>query len=131
MATGNASRVLIADDDPNLLDAYALFLDAHGYDTRTARDGVEALATYSAWRPDVVVLDIQMPGMDGRAVAREIRRLQATPSPLLVAVTGLVSVSERAESLRSGFDCHLAKPVMLPALLATVAMGLQPGIDSH
>jgi CheY-like chemotaxis protein len=99
-----------------------VFFDAHDYETRTAGDGVEALAEYRAWRPDAVVLDIQMPHMDGRAVAREIRRLQSTPSPLLVAVSALASPSERAESIRSGFDDHLVKPVKLPVLLATLAM---------
>lgn len=120
MSTGNAARLLVADDDPNLLDAYALFFNAHGYETRTARDGVQALAEYCAWRPGAVVLDMQMPRMDGRAVAREIRRLHPAPSPLLVAVTALASPSERAESIRSGFDYHLVKPVKLTVLLAAI-----------
>ena len=89
-----------------MLDAYALF-DAHDYDTLTARDGVEALAAYCAWRPRAVVLDIQMPRMDGRAVAMKIPRLQPAPYPLLVAVTSLSSPSERAESIQSGFDTTL------------------------
>ena len=92
---------------------------------------MDALAEYRAWRPGAVVLDIQMPRMDGRAVAREIRRLQPKPSPLLVAVTSLASPFERAESIRSGFDYHLAKPIELPALLTTIAMGLQSGEESH
>jgi CheY-like chemotaxis protein len=127
MSTGNAPRMLIADDDPNLLDAYVLFFNAHGYDIRTAGDGVKALAEYFAWRPGVVVLDIQMPHMDGRAVAKEIRRLQSIPFPLLVAVTALASSSDRAESIRSGFNHHLVKPVELPFLLTTIVTGLQSG----
>ena len=59
MPTENAARMLIADDDPNLLDAYVLFFSAQGYDIQTAGDGVEALDAYRAWRPGVVVLDIQ------------------------------------------------------------------------
>jgi CheY-like chemotaxis protein len=130
MPTGNAARILIADDDPNLLDAYVLFFNAQGYDVQTAGDGVEALDAYRASRPSVVVLDIQMPRMDGRAVAREIRRLQSTPFPLLVAATSLVSSVEQAESLRSGFDHHFVKPIKLPLLLTTIAKGLQSGKDS-
>lgn len=124
MPIGNAARLLIADDDLNLLDAYVLFFNEHGYQTRTAGNGVEALAEYSAWRPGAVVLDIQMPRMNGRTVAREIRRLQPIHSPLLVAVTSLSSSSERAESSQSGFDYHLVKPVALPVLLATITSRL-------
>ncbi len=129
MPTENAARMLIADDDPNLLDAYVLFFSAQGYDIQTAGDGVEALDAYRAWRPGVVVLDIQMPLMDGREVAREIRRLQSTPFPLLVAATALASSVEQAESIRSGFDHHLVKPINLPLLLTTIATGLQSGKD--
>jgi DNA-binding response OmpR family regulator len=86
MGNPNAARLLIADDDPNILAAYVLFFADHGYDIRTAGDGVIALAEYRAWSPAIVVLDIQMADLDGRAVAREIRRLQSKPFPLLVAV---------------------------------------------
>ncbi|WP_455286868.1 response regulator [Cupriavidus necator] len=127
MPTRNAVRLLIADDDPNALAAYELFFDAHGYETRTTGDGADALVEYYAWRPDAVVLDIQMPGLDGRAVAREIRRLQSAPAPLLVAVTALTSPSEQAESIRSGFDHHFVKPADLPAVLAAIAARVGPG----
>ncbi|AXF06291.1 response regulator [Paraburkholderia hospita] len=127
MTTPNAVRLLIADDDPNVLAAYALFFDVHGYETRTTGDGADALAEYCAWRPDAVVLDVQMPAMDGRAVAREIRRLQSAPLPLLVAITALASPSEQAESIRSGFDHHFVKPADLPAVLAAIAARVRLG----
>ena len=81
-----------------------VFFEAHGFDTRAAVDGADAFAEYCTWHPDVVVLDIQMPGLDGRAVAREIRRLQVQPAPLLVAVTALSSPSEAAASITSGYE---------------------------
>ncbi|KAA1007786.1 response regulator [Paraburkholderia panacisoli] len=121
MANLNAVRMLIADDDPNILAAYVLFFADHGYDIRTAGDGAGALAQYRAWRPAIVVLDIQMPAMDGRAVAREIRRQQSKPFPLLVAVTALSSPSEQAESIRSGFDYHFVKPADLLVVVAAIA----------
>lgn len=121
MANLSAARLLIADDDPNILAAYVLFFADHGYDIRTAGDGASALAEYRAWRPAIVVLDIQMPAMDGRAVAREIRRQQSKPFPLLVAVTALSSPSEQVESIRSGFDHHFVKPADLPVVLAVIA----------
>jgi CheY-like chemotaxis protein len=121
MSTAKAERLLIADDDPNLVEAYALFFEAYGYAIQTAGDGVGALGTYCVWRPGVVMLDIQMPRMDGWAVARDIRRMGVIPSPLLLAVTALCSPSERAESLKAGFDHHFVKPAELPAILAAIA----------
>src|SRR6201991_2552453 len=126
MPTRSAARLLVAEDDPNILAAYVLFFDAQGYQTRATADGAHALAEYSAWRPDAVVLDIQMPGMDGRAVAREIRYLEFTPHPLLVAVTALTSPAEEAESLSAGFNHHFAKPADLPVILAAITAHLSP-----
>jgi CheY-like chemotaxis protein len=121
MSTAKAERLLIADDDPDLVDAYVLFFEAYGYTVQTAVDGVGALAAYYAWRPEVVMLDIQMPRMDGRAVAKEIRRMGVLPRPLLLAVTGIRASSERAESFKAGFDHHFVKPSQLPVILAAIA----------
>ena len=121
MSTAKAERLLIADDDPNLVEAYVLFFEAHGYTIRTAGNGVDALAAYRAWRPEAVILDIQMPRLDGRAVAREIRRISVSPSPLLMAVTALSSPSERVESVEAGFDHHFVKPAQLRVILAAIA----------
>ena len=121
MSTAKATRLLIADDDPDLLAAYALFFDACGYDVRTVGDGVDALAEYRTWHPDAVLLDIQMPRLDGRASARQIRSIRASPVPVLLAVTALSSPSEQAESIRAGFDYHFVKPAQLPAILAAIA----------
>ena len=131
MPIRSAVRLLIADDDPNALEAYELFFDAHGYDTRTTGDGADALSEYCAWRPNAVVLDVHMPGLDGRAVAREIRRLQFAPAPVLVAVTALTSPSEQAESIRSGFDHHFVKPADLLAVLAVIVDRTGPGATDH
>lgn len=127
MLTAKTTRLLIADDDPDLLVAYALFFCVYGFDIRTAGTGEDALAEYCAWHPDVVLLDIEMPRLDGRAVAREIRRVQATPAPLLVAVTGLKSPSEYAKSIQSGFNHHFVKPALMPNILAAIDLGLVPG----
>lgn len=121
MSTAKAGRLLIADDDSNLLAAYVLFFEAHGYAIETAADGVDALAAYDASRPEVVKLDVQMPHMDGHAVAREIRRMRVVPRPFLLAVTGLGAPVDRAESLKAGFDHHFVKPAHLPAILAAIA----------
>lgn len=120
MAHQRAARLLIADDDANLLAAYALFFTAHGFDIRTARNGLDALAQYCAWHPDAALLDVEMPRLDGRAVARRIRYVGDVPAPTLVAVTGLERDEERSESPRSGFNHHFVKPVPMPVILAAL-----------
>jgi CheY-like chemotaxis protein len=120
MSTVKPKRLLIADDDADLLTAYVLFFEAYGYETRTARDGLDALVEYRAWHPEIVVLDIQMPRLDGRAVAKEIRNLKAMPAPLLVAVSALSAAAELAGSIQSGFDRHFVKPAQLRTIVAAM-----------
>ena len=117
MPIHKAARLLIADDDPELLAAYALYFSAHGFDIRTACNGLDALAEYCAWHPNAALLDVEMPRLDGRAVARRIRYVGDTPAPMLVAVSGLERKEERNESLRSGFNHHFVKPVPMPVIL--------------
>lgn len=120
MAHHPAARLLIADDDANLLAAYALYFSAHGFDIRTARNGLDALAQYCAWHPQAALLDVEMPRLDGRAVARRIRYVGDIPAPMLVAVSGLERAEEKSESLRSGFNHHFVKPVPMPVILAAL-----------
>jgi CheY-like chemotaxis protein len=117
----DAHHLLVADDDPNLLAAYVRYFELHGYELRAARDGVDALDEYCRWFPAVVILDVEMPRLDGRAVAREIRRIARKAVPLLVAVSGLSLPSERDDALRAGFDHHFAKPAPLPVILSAIA----------
>jgi DNA-binding response OmpR family regulator len=74
----------------------------------------------------VVILDIEMPRMDGLAVAREVRRMSIYPRPFLIAVTGLRTLSDRIESFRAGFDHHFIKPAQLPVILAIIAFRSPP-----
>lgn len=120
MGHQRATRLLIADDDANLLAAYVLFFTVHGFDIRTACNGLDALAQYCAWHPEAALLDVEMPRLDGRAVARRIRYVDDVPAPMLVAVTGLERAEERRESLRSGFNHHFVKPVPMPVILAAL-----------
>jgi CheY-like chemotaxis protein len=120
MSTDDTARLLIADDDPDLLAAYVLFFCANGFDVRTACNGLDAIAQYCAWHPQAALLDVEMPRLDGRAVARRIRCVDDTPAPTLVAVTGLAREEDRNESLRSGFNHHFVKPVPMPVILAVL-----------
>ncbi|GAB3726121.1 hypothetical protein GCM10028862_01030 [Luteimonas pelagia] len=110
------TRVLVVDDNVDAAMSLAMVLDSLGLDHRIAHDGDTALETALAYGPDVVLLDIGMPGMDGYEVARRLRQHPATRSALLVAVTGWNQAQDRQRSRAAGFDHHFAKPVEIDAL---------------
>lgn len=114
---GRPLRVLIVDDNPDVRSTLADLVKLFGHDPRTAADSAEAVAQALAAPPDVALLDLVMPGGDGYAVARSLRRV-AGRRPILVAVTGHAHMEDR--SAAEGFDHHLVKPVepdLLDALL--------------
>lgn len=114
-------RVLVADDNRDAAETLALWLEIEGYAVHTAHDGVQALALAQAFKPDVVLLDIGMPGLDGHAVAERLRQ-QPWPRPLLlVATTGWGHDEDRQRSRRAGFDVHLTKPVSPQAVSQLLA----------
>ncbi|HKI37080.1 MAG TPA: response regulator [Gemmataceae bacterium] len=114
--TGGRRRVLVVDDNTDAAHSLAMLLGMMGYETSTANDGPAALREAAAARPDVVLLDIGMPGMSGYEVARELRRTPGLSAALLVAMTGWGQEEDRRRSLEAGFDRHLVKPVDLAAL---------------
>lgn len=104
-------RVLIADDYKDAAESLALLLQCTGVRTQIALDGREALAIASRWRPDVCVLDLQMPELDGREVARQIRTQAWKQRPLLIALTGWTTAQDRVSAVEAGFDYYVTKPV--------------------
>jgi CheY-like chemotaxis protein/anti-sigma regulatory factor (Ser/Thr protein kinase) len=104
-------RILLVDDNRDAADALALQLQLAGHDVRVAYDGVEALSTGSEFEPDVVMLDLRMPRMDGYEAARQMRRLPWGQRVTLVALTGWGQPQDRQRTKEAGFDLHLAKPV--------------------
>jgi PAS domain S-box-containing protein len=109
-------RVLIADDNHDAADTLAMLLEMNGNDVRTAYDGQDALRAAEEHRPDVILLDIGMPGMNGYDVARRLRERHETRGAVLVAMTGWGQEKDRRRSREAGFDHHLVKPVDLDAL---------------
>ena len=103
-------RVLVVDDNQDAADSTAMLLGAIGAEVRVAYDGQGALCVLDVWRPDVVLLDIGMPGMDGLEVARRIREKPALDGVRLVALTGWGQSEDIARTRASGFDTHLVKP---------------------
>jgi CheY-like chemotaxis protein len=107
-------RVLVVEDDAGLASDMALLLGRRGHQVRIASDGAAALEATQASPPDVVLLDIGLPGMDGYQVAKRVREemVPAMPkAPLLIAVTGRDSEADRRRSQEVGIDLHLVKPV--------------------
>ncbi len=102
--------VLLADDNIDASDVLAEILRLEGHTVHTAQDGSEALRMAQSLRPEVVVLDIGMPGMNGYEVAKRIRSEPWEPLPVLIAATGWGQESDRSRALEAGFDTHLTKP---------------------
>ena len=119
------ARVLVADDNVDAADTLSIMLDIHGHATEVAYNGHDALALIERFRPDMVFLDIGMPGMNGYETARAIRQLPGMETIALVALTGWSEQSDRDRSHAAGFDHHLTKPVdfaTVEALLGDLPM---------
>jgi two-component system CheB/CheR fusion protein len=117
---GARLRVLVADDNADAAGLLALLLEAEGHTVHTAYDGISALALADAHRPDVMVLDIGMPGANGYEVARWVREQPWGAAVRLVAVTGWGHEHDGGQALDAGFDVRLVKPVDMAQLLAAV-----------
>lgn len=117
-------RVLVAEDNLDTLESLAMLLQLCGYDVYTASDGQRSLEAAEQHRPDVILLDIGMPVLDGYEVARRIRQQPWGRGITLVAVTGWGQESDRLRSREAGFDYHLVKPVDVDALGEVLAHGL-------
>ena len=114
-------HVLVVDDNPEIRSTVQVFLQIEGHFVTTADCGRAALDQITRADPDVVLLDIGLPDLDGYAVARQVRATHRTSRPRLIAMTGNVGARERERALRAGFDAHVPKPIDGRALLRVVA----------
>jgi signal transduction histidine kinase len=119
-------RVLVVDDNADGAELLELALQTLGHDTRVAHDGPEALAAAKDFLPDVALLDIGLPGMNGYELARAMRDLLGDSTPVLVAVTGYGQDSDRKRSSAAGFAHHLVKPIDLEGVGALIASLKEP-----
>ena len=116
----DSSKILVVDDTPLNVKILADLLTFNGYTVSTASSGSEGLAKIDAERPDLVLLDVMMPGMNGYEVCKEIRAKEATRMLPVVRVTALDPTKERTRGLEAGADDFLTKPINQPELLARV-----------
>jgi PAS domain S-box-containing protein len=120
-AAARPRRILVVDDNRDSATSLAELLGLFGHQTETAHDGLEALAAAARFRPEVILLDLGMPKLDGYETARRIRSEPWGREVLLVAVTGWGQDSDRERSQQAGFDLHLVKPVDLAKLESLLA----------
>ncbi len=115
-------KIVLADDNRDSADSLGMLLEALGHEVRIAYDGIEAVKAAEELKPDFVLLDIGMPGMDGYECARAIRPQAWAAKTVLVALTGWGQEEDKRRAHEAGFDRHLTKPVD-PTALET-ALGL-------
>jgi PAS domain S-box-containing protein len=120
-------RVLVVDDSADTAESLSMLLQLDGHTVETANDGAAALERLAAFRPEIVILDIGLPGMTGYEVARRIRGLPSGEDLILIALTGWGRDEERACAFEAGFDHHLTKPVSVAELRRMVA----PRAEAH
>ncbi|WP_426110858.1 hybrid sensor histidine kinase/response regulator [Massilia sp. PWRC2] len=120
-AAGRGINILVVDDNEDLAQSLAMLLELEGHEVRTAHDGPAALEAAAAGRPQVMLLDIGLPGLDGFEVARRIRQSSSMQDVVLVAMTGCGQEADRQRSLQAGFDYHLVKPAEFAALQEILA----------
>jgi CheY-like chemotaxis protein len=118
-------RVLIVDDNEDTVTSLSIMLRILGHEVHSARDGLQALEAANSFRPDVVLLDIALPKMNGYEVARRIRQESWGENMKLVALTGWGQEEDKRRSIEAGFDHHLTKP-MEPTALEVLLKELCP-----
>ena len=120
-------RILLVEDNDDTAWSMAALLGRHGYEIEVTKDGPSALQVSATYQPDVVLLDIGMPEMDGWQLARQIRQQQNGRQPVLIAVTGYATTADRQRSQEAGINLHFAKPADPKELLEVLAKLSQIG----
>lgn len=123
----SAEPILIVDDNDVNLRVMRLLMASEGYEVHTAVDAEAALAVLASFRPRLILMDVQLPGMDGLELTRRLKAAPATRGIRIVAVTAYAMKGDEEVALAAGCDAYVAKPIDVPALLEIVARQLQNG----
>ena len=121
LATMTARRVLVVDDNQDAAESLAMFLKLTGHDTHIAHDGLEAVEKAEQLSPDIILLDIGLPKINGFEAARRIRAQSREKKLVLVALTGWGQDADRQKSREAGFDAHVVKPIDPDALTSLLS----------
>jgi CheY-like chemotaxis protein len=122
-------RVLVVDDNVDAAESTAAFLRLEGHEVKAVCDGRDALASLNVFDPHVIVLDIGLPGLDGYAIARQLRERGATSHALLIALTGYGQKEDRQRAADAGFDYHFTKPADPREIQSAIERG-RPGASA-
>jgi CheY-like chemotaxis protein len=122
------ARILLAEDYKDTAQSMAKLLELLGHEVLVVGDGPNAIAAAITWQPEIVLLDIGLPTLDGYEVARRLRHEESCKDIVIIAVTGYGQVDDLARSFAAGIDHHLLKPV-LPGVLETLLSSLEPVSD--
>jgi len=114
---GRKMKVLVVDDNEDAADSLAALLEIDGFDVRAVYDGAAAVEAVAGSQPDMIIMDLGMPGMDGYETARAIRQRPGAERILMLALTGWGQSDARRRTLEAGFDHHLVKPVELDQII--------------
>lgn len=129
MTAMTGAAILVVDDSVANMKLLSYLLESQGYDVRTAADASEALAVLADFRPRLVLLDLQLPGMDGLELARRLKADPANRELLIVAVTASAMKGDEEKALEAGCDGYITKPIdtrTLPKLVASYLNMTQP-----
>ncbi len=116
----SSRRILVVDDNVDAAESLRMLLEGLGHEVEVVNDGREAVGAAQRLRPDVILLDIGLPGMDGFHIARALRTLPETSAARLIALSGYGQERDREKSRAAGFDLHLVKPVDPSKLTAAI-----------
>ena len=130
MTDGDRKKILVVDDEPYIQRSLRLILEMEGYKVFTAADGLEALKAVSESLPDLILLDIMMPHMDGYECARKIRENPALKKIYIIALTARGQERDKARSAQVGIDEHIPKPFQPAKLVDRIKNILQKDLAS-
>jgi len=117
-------RILIVDDNPTNLKLVAYLMQQHGYEVATAQDAAAAIASIQANRPTLILMDLQLPGVDGLALTRQLKADPATAAITIIAVTAYAMKGDHERATAAGCDDYVTKPIDTRALPLVVAKHL-------
>lgn len=124
-------RILIVDDNQMNLKLVRVLLTGEGYDVRMAEDAEDAQQTLASWHPALILVDIQLPGMDGLTLTRMLKQDHATRDIKVIALTAYAMKGDDRRALDAGCDGYIPKPFDMATFLETVAAALHPGVEQE
>lgn len=123
--------ILVVDDNLDNRDLTQILLEREGFDVCLAEDAAQALGMFGTYRPKLILMDVQLPGMDGLELTRRLRQKPALRDVIIVAMSAYAMVAEKANALAAGCDGYITKPINTRTFAGTVAQYLEVSAREH